>query len=605
MPVLNFGDTDSKLILRPYQEAMVQASLDAIGRGVQRWLAVAATGTGKTPTFAGLVRELSDDPASTFLILAHRRELLYQIRDTFSWAVPNLSCDIHSGEMKAQPGTRVVAASVQSIGTHAVHSLLKWLSPTMIIVDEAHHAAAPTYQNVFRNAGCYDSPGTMLMGVTATPHRLDNKALVGNSDKAIFEELVYRYDITSAIRDGWLVDLRGYRCGANFDLSEVKTRAGDYVQDQLEKVMNTDPVNELAFRSWETVAKDRQTIVFCAGVDHARSVADVFKAQGIEAEAIYGDMPMTEREGAIRRFRSGKTQVLTNMDILTEGFDARECAAVVMLRPTKSWSLFAQMVGRGLRPLPGIIDGVETSQARRNAISCSKKNDCIVIDIVGNVAGHDISEAKSGRGSPSLQALVGLPENLDIEGRTITEACLEFDELPEAVKAAAFAKGRTSFQGLSAVLTQVEMLSDLGVPAEAIDGGATFYWMKTGELSYTVELGLYELHHRRAVLTGDLIGNWHAELHARHKLTGEESVKSAVDVRNSDKPPFLAAEHWLRSNLSANVLSLVHRDAAWRKAAPTDAQLAVLRDFGIDESILSTLDRGHASAMISRMRRDS
>lgn len=462
------------------------------------------------------------------------------------------------------------------------------------------HNCAATYQNVFSRFGCYDDGGCHLLGVTATPHRLDNKALVGNVDKAIFEEIVFRYDIRDAIREGFLVDLRGYQAAAvELDLSKVKTKGkeGDYDQGALERAMNVEAINELALKSWREAADGRKAIVFCAGVDHAKAVADVFRLGGVPSEAIYGDMKREDREAAIARFRSGETLVLTNMDVLTEGFDCPDAGAVVLLRPTKSWSLYAQMLGRGLRTLPGVIEGIENGPDRRAAIRGSVKPDCVIVDVVGLTSAQKIENGADGTGDASLQGLVGLPPQLDIEGRTISDALDLWEELPEPVKAAAFRRP-TSFSGLSAVLTQVEMLADVDVPPEVDAVGAGLYWIRTGESVYTVECGNDpRAGQRRATLSVDLLGGCSLRL-----SVGKHS-------RDYDLPETLAvavkAAEVIIERTFANASALSSRNAKWRTADPTDAQLKVLRDAGIHEEVLGHLNKGKASAMIAMVRRQS
>lgn len=465
-----------------------------------------------------------------------------------------------------------------------------------------HNCAADSYQRVVSRFGCYDEPGTYLLGVTATPHRLDNKALVGSASKAIFEEIVFRYDIVQAIKDGFLVDLRGYRAQADVDLSKVKTRAGEYVQSDLEEAMNVDPVNELALRSWKDAAAGRQTIIFCSGVDHAKKVAEVFREGGIAAEAIYGDMPRVEREAAIERFRSGKTTVLTNMDILTEGFDSQACSCVVMLRPTKSWSLFVQMCGRALRVLPGVIDGLDNAPSRREAISRSPKIDCLVIDIVGLTSSHQLTAKANGQGDPCLNALVGLPSEMDLEGRSVVEALEEFEELPEIVKAAAFRR-KTSFSGLSAVLTQVEMLAEIEPPEEAVEAGADLYWMKIGDSDYIVDCGTSPQGiARSAAISADLLGNLTLRLSSGDKSEGRALRDQEFELDADLQVAFIQAEAIIQKNFFG-VARLASRKAQWRLGSPTQAQLSYLKSCGIHEDVLHTLTKGTASAMIGMLRR--
>ena len=582
------------VILRPYQSQIGAAWSAFVDKGGRRGLVVAATGSGKTVMFNSIIRtQAGDDLGFTALALAHRKELLWQIKETADWINPDFYPSIHSGDEKALPGSRLVAASVQSVGLPHSNAL-DWLKPSMVVCDEAHHAAADTYQRSFLRFGCYQDEGTYLLGVTATPHRLDNKALVGTSDKAIFEEMVFRYDIVAAIKDGFLVDLKGYRAAAQVDLSRVKISAGDYQQSQLEDAMNVDPVNQLAYESWVDAGKNHQTIVFCAGVDHAKAVAEVFNEKGVKAAAVWGDMPMPERIRVIDDFRNGRIQVLTNMDILTEGFDARQAGCVILLRPTKSWSLFVQMIGRGLRTLPGIVEGLEfeTADARRSAIRQSDKPECIVIDIVAMAGegGHNITDKKTGTGDPSLNVLVGLPEGLELEGHSVIEALELFEDMPEIVKAAAGRKRHLNFDDLTAVLSQVEMLLEIEPPEEAIENGE-LYWMKTGDLEYQVDCGSQYGVARRAVMAGDFLGKWVLWIESSHR------EPTAFPLPDSLPLAFRAAEGIIGREFMG-VSKLASRKAEWRSGSPTINQLDYLRDMGIDEHIFEHLTRGSASAMI-------
>jgi hypothetical protein len=236
------------------------------------------------------------------------------------------------------------------------------------------------------------------------------------------------------------------------------------------------------------------------------------------------------------RGEGGEVQVLTNMDILTEGFDAQACSCVIMLRPTQSWSLFTQMVGRGLRVLPGLIDGIGTPAERREAVRGSAKADCIVIDIVSNTSLHNVADRPKDGETPSLQGLVGLPSALDLEGLTLAEAVEEFEQLPELVKAAAFRR-KTSFSGLSATLTQVEMLSELSIPEEAEDAGARLYWLKVADLEYMLDIGtgVGSMIRRVARLVGDIVGHWtlHIQSWDGDRLLRDEDVPGHRPARQA------------------------------------------------------------------------
>jgi ATP-dependent helicase IRC3 len=186
---------------------------------------------------------------------------------------------------------------------------------------------------------------------------MDNRQLHG-TDAAIFQDIAFTYSLREAIQDGWLADLRGYRVATGIDLSRVRVQHGDYNARQLQQAVNTEERNAAAYMHWSEVAKDRRTIVFCTGIEHAKDVADLFRQQDISCESVNGSMPTQQRDAIMRRFSTGRTQVLSNVDIATEGFDLPEVSCVLMLRPTQSWALYTQMIGRGLRVLPNTIDGV-------------------------------------------------------------------------------------------------------------------------------------------------------------------------------------------------------------------------------------------------------
>lgn len=569
---------------------MVGAWEAFLDRGGRRGLIVAATGTGKTTVVGAIVaRMLEKEPEFRALSLAHRRELLDQMAARVGAMNPTLDACVHCGTDKATGDTRFVSASAQSVGG-VKSTALNWLHPDLVIADEAHHAPSRTWQNVFERFGCYEPEGTRLLGVTATPHRLDNTSLVGG--RAIFEEVVFRYDVRDAIRDGYLVDLRGYRAAAEIDLTRVRTTAGDYNQAQLERAMNVDAVNELAFESWKDKAQGHKTIVFCSGVEHAKEVARTFREGGVPAEAVYGEMKRDDREGVLRRFKSGETRVLANMDILTEGFDAQDCGAVVLLRPTKSWSLFVQMVGRGLRVLPGVIDGKDSAHERRHAIRDSKKPQAIIIDIVSVGGDKKLNEDPDAELDANLNALVGLPSTMDLGGRTLMQALDEFELLPEPVKAAAYRRP-TSFEGLSSVLVQVEMLAEVEVPEEAVEAGAKLYWIRTAPGVYALECGNAPGGYaRHAWLTQDTIGRCKLRLQSSGGRDEEFPLPGDLPIA------FRAAEAIVEKKFFG-VARLAARKAEWRTAPPTAEQFRVLRERGIHEEVLAHLNRGNASAMLA------
>jgi superfamily II DNA or RNA helicase len=550
-------------------------------------LGVLPTGMGKTVTFAAMIdRYLGENPGATSLVVAHRSELITQAAETISSMCPSLNVGIETGDSRADNSCDVVVASIQSIGMES-STRLDWLSPSLVIIDEAHHAAARTYQNMIVRMGVLDENGSVLLGVTATPHRLDNKALFGR-DKTIFQEMIYQVTLLEAVKSGWLVDLKGFRVKSEVDLSRVKVTAGDYNLDQLEGAVNTEPRNTLAVKSYSDVCPNAKAIVFCAGVDHAEAVAEAFRAGGYKSESVNGAMPRFKRNDIIERFRSGEIQILTNMDIATEGFDVPDIECVILLRPTQSWSLFTQMVGRGLRPLAGVIDPQASDSERRHMIRNSAKPVCTVIDIVDCTVDHSLMDLPDGsQGDPSLYGLLGLPAHIEAPAEmTIGQVAEQFFELPEAAQSLAFRRP-TKLGDLTAKLTAINLLAELDVPNEANDAGAQFRWLKTSDFDYVVVFG----NNRRAAMTLDVLGNWQLRMDS-------DRMSADFDLGEDLRDAFRHAEEIIANRWVG--LSLARRDGRWATASPTSAQLSLLRRLNCPEDAIAQIrDRGHASNMIT------
>ena len=325
------------ILLRDYQQKALAAVLAAKDRGLNRVMVVMATGCGKTTVFASLIDQFERAYAAPSLVLAHRQELLTQAAARVAAFAPRLQVGIEGGGASAPVECQVVVAGVQSVGRPETKRL-EWFHPGLMIIDEGHHTPADTYQTAMRRFGAYDG-SCFTLGVTATDHRMDNKPLHGAAG-AIFEDVVFRFGLRDAVREGWLVDLKGFRVATDVDLSGVKNVGGDYNQGQLARAVNTEERNYTAYRHWREIAGSRRTIVFCVDVQHAKDVAELFRTHHVAAEHVDGTLKSEIREGILRRFSSGVTQVLTNVDIATEGYDAPSTDCILLLRPTQSWALY-------------------------------------------------------------------------------------------------------------------------------------------------------------------------------------------------------------------------------------------------------------------------
>jgi superfamily II DNA or RNA helicase len=345
------------LALRDYQREAVEAVVRAARRGVRRQLVVLPTGAGKTVVAAAL----SQRARGRILFLAHRDELVQQAEEKFRVVWPEAEVGVVKAERDEIDG-RVVVASLQTLARPERRARLPASAFTLVILDEAHHGAAATPRRVLEDLGLLPEPqpGRLLLGLTATPFRTDGAPL-----GALFQAVTYRRSIAELIRAGYLADVRGIRVDTALDLSHVRVHHGDYDERDLSLAIDTPGRNRLAVEAWRTYGEGRRTVAFTVTVAHAQHLADAFREAGIPADWVSGELPAAERRRRLARLRAGEIQVLTNAQLLTEGWDEPSVACILMSRPTRSKAAYVQAVGRGLRPFPG-------------------KADCLVLDLADN-----------------------------------------------------------------------------------------------------------------------------------------------------------------------------------------------------------------------------
>ena len=374
--------------LRPYQEEAVASVFEKLADS-DKTLVVQPTGTGKTILFAEVIRRW---PEGRVLVVAHRDELIQQAAKKIQW-VTGEECDIEMGDRYADQcsiyrRSRVLVTSVQTMSRPRRHERFNPEDFGLLVYDEAHHAVAPTGQAVINRFR--ENPKLKVLGVTATPDRADEAAL-----GRVFESVAYDYQLVQAIDDGWLVPIEQQFIHVDgLDLSNVKTTAGDLNLGQVSKIVEQEKV--LHGYAWPTIqiAAGRQTLVFTASVDQAESLSDIFNRHEPGcSEWICGDgvkTPMETRRDTLKRFSEGKFQFLVNCAVLLEGYDEPNIRVVAVARPTKSRCLYAQIVGRGTRPLAGVVDGIAEATGRRIAIQASEKQALTVLDFVGNSGRHKL-----------------------------------------------------------------------------------------------------------------------------------------------------------------------------------------------------------------------
>ena len=334
-----------------YQEDMKERIEKAL-RLHRSVMAQMPTGTGKTYLLTAVIDSfVSTNPMEKVWIVAHRRELVSQIDETVrkfhSYSASNASFLLSS----------VKAMSIQWLMRH--YNEIEE-EPGLIVIDEAHHALAKTYKEMWERF-----PKAKFLGLTATPCRLNGK---GFTD--LFDVLVQSWGVPEFISKGRL---------ATYDFVSIKSDGvtqrlidslqkrgadGDYQNKEMDMLLNKKPSIERLYRSLEEFGKDRKGIVYAINISHAQKITKLYQEHGVKAIAIDSKTPATERQQDIEAFKKGDIQVLVNVDIFSEGFDCPDVEFVQLARPTLSLAKYLQMVGRGLRVAKG------------------KKN-CVIIDNVG------------------------------------------------------------------------------------------------------------------------------------------------------------------------------------------------------------------------------
>lgn len=323
------------LALRPYQVEAIEEVRNRFRAGARKTLIILPTGGGKTVVGASIIHS-AVQRQSRVLFLAHRRELIQQTADKLRRFGVRHGV-IMAGEPQALQHP-VQVASIQTLARR--RDALK--SVDLIFFDEAHHAAAGTYTDVLQWF-----PAAKVLGLTATPWRLDGRGL-GD----IFDAHVIVRTPRQLRDEGFLVSVGGWEFEA-IDTSRARVQRGDFaVKDMADEAVKPRVVGDIV-EEWLRYAAGKRTVVFCVNVEVSRLIAEKFRAAGVAAEHVDGEMATPERDGILRRLRSGETKVVCNCNVLTEGFDCPELEVCVLARPTLSTALYLQMVGRVLRPAPG------------------------------------------------------------------------------------------------------------------------------------------------------------------------------------------------------------------------------------------------------------
>lgn len=322
----------AKLELKNHQKEALDALIQMRAQHETIALLYHATGTGKTVTAVMDAKACG----GRVLFLAHTQELVDQAAATFTRLWPEKSVGQYMESLK-ESDTHIVCGSIQSVALHLY--AFKDDDFDYLIIDEAHHASADTYQKVL----AYFKPAFTL-GLTATPERADDKSIL-----EIFKNTAHKLDIQTAVEIGELVPVRCIRIHTNIDLTKVRFNSVQYNIRDLESKIYVPERNWLIVDTWLQYVRCKRTVVFCASVRHAEQIAEMFREHSIAAAAVSGGMKQSERKEFQDKFVSREIQVLCACDLLNEGWDCPETEVLFMARPTMSKVLYTQQLGRGMR----------------------------------------------------------------------------------------------------------------------------------------------------------------------------------------------------------------------------------------------------------------
>lgn len=374
----------AKLKEREYQTRAVTELLKRFKKH-QRIVAVAPTGSGKTFVAAMLLRRF---PGKRVLWIAHRLELLYQARDHLKecGVLPG-EIGIFSGAEKDNVDARILLASIDIFRAHLVPKV------DIIVVDEAHRVMAKSYQEII-----YAQPKALVLGLTATPERLDGKPL-GD----VFQDMLIVSEAMELIADGYLCMPICYgvdQSVAQSMVAGVQTRAGDFDNAQLGEAMSDRRLVGNVVQECARLAQGLRTIVFAVNRAHGAALFERFNESGRASAYLDGNTGIKEREQIVADLRSGAVELVVNVDVLSEGFDCEEVKCIALARPTKSLTVFLQQVGRSMRPYGGV--------------------DPIVLDHAGNVWRHSLPDM------PRRWSLDGRPKG---SGPARVKKCAECERI--------------------------------------------------------------------------------------------------------------------------------------------------------------------------------
>lgn len=461
--------------IRPYQEEMLQATVEERNAGCWAQLAVLPTGTGKTVVAANLLRHHPLKRGEQLCFLVHRTELVNQTVRKFRQYNPLLKVQPHTGEHEADRDCDVVVASVQTIGRMTEHGHTKRLTKfnpdrfRIVVCDEVHRATSAGHRNVLRYFRVLKGEpdvdtSKLLLGITATSQRSDGVGL-----EVLFQKIVFERSIRRMIGEGWLSRIHGKMVQTEADITGVKSRKDDFVPDQLSEALNTPERNDLIVRRYLELGEDMPAIAFTIDVAHSHDLAERFHAHGVTAFPVSGSTPESDRQAIFRAFDQGRCRVLISCEVLVEGFDRPIASVALMARPTKSQLWYIQALGRVLRPYPAPED--------KETHSGWRKPHALVLDFSDTCGRHSLN---------TVPSLFGLRHEFDMGGKDVLDTVEEVERLQAGQPTLDLKACRDILEVRSSV-RDIDLLKDAVVPP-IVRQHSRLEWREDGAGSYRLIL---------------------------------------------------------------------------------------------------------------------
>lgn len=403
--------------LRPYQREAVDAIFRWFTERNGHGLVVLPTASGKSVVQAFFLKEAIERyPSERFMLVSHIREILQQNADKLHAVWPGAPIGIYSAGLdRRETQQQITVAGIQSVCRRA--DLFGDIG--VCIIDEAHLVPRidggmyRTFIDGLRQA----NPSLKIIGMSATPYRLDSGALHEGAD-ALFDGIAYEASIDRLVKDGYLCRLVSRLAAERADLRGLHVRGGEYIESELDLLLNTNVHIEAAIdETLRLCANRNKWLVFCCSVDHAERVTAALQAKGVSARCITGETSLADRDGALADFQAGITRALCSVNVLSTGFDAPDVDAIIMLRPTLSTGLYVQQCGRGMRLHP------------------SKEN-CLLLDFAGNILQHgpindvSINAQRKGGGTPRFKECPACHEPIPTGCNVCPECSYVFPKRP-------------------------------------------------------------------------------------------------------------------------------------------------------------------------------